>query len=432
MAKPTSAFDKAMQHVEKGEWQQAQSLLNYQLDLAPEHHRARLELAMVMMQLENYQQANDHLVHLLGVKGLPEGVKFNIELMQKQISNKLSPSETKPNDKSGHNWAMTLGVAAGYDSNVRFSFGDYFLEDDPYSDGTYISLEDGSLAFFAPDGNVYTEDGNILDADELGIDFGPREQDTSYIEAKVRVEHSVGFDDFNWQNTLLVQNADNKDFSNFDKGLYKWQSELSWQLSDSSELYADYEHRTSSRGGNTLLTSNAITLGYNRLSNYGTFGIYSQWMQRDFSDRETQRGNVTSFVPGFDNDTLTLGVNWSKFFFDRRLLNKITLEYKDNKASDNFNFTGFSTKIASIYRLNDNWNLAGYFSYFNQDYDDPYSFDPEPITDKSYKFGFKLDYQFDGNKEVYFGVDRGFRDSDVYGDIHSQKTNVKLGINVTF
>lgn len=426
-----SAFEKAMQHVELGQWHQAQALLNYQLELSPSHHRARLELAMVLMQLEQYEQANGHLSSLLQVQNLPEGVKFNIELMQQQILATLS-SQQKAEQNNKHTFSTSVGLAAGYDSNVRFSFGDYFLEDDPYTDGTYIELEDGLIVFFAPDGNIYTETGEIIDPSEIGIDFGPREQDTSYVEAKLRIEHNANFSDVNWHNVLLLQSADNKDFSDFDKAVYKFQSELSWPLSERSEFYGKYQHRTLTRGGATLLTSNDITLGYNRLSHYGTFGFFAQWMQRDFSDRETQRGNVTSFFEGLDNDTHTLGISWSKFFFDRRLLTKTSLEYKDNKASDDFNYKGYSTKFTGIYRLTENWNLAGYFSYFTQDYGRDFSFDAEPITDESYKFGFKLDYQFAPNKEVYFGFDRGFRNSDVYGNISSQKTNVKLGINITF
>ena len=425
-----SAFDKAMQHVELGQWQQAQTLLDYKLELKPAHHRARLELAMVQMQLGQYEQADANLTHLLSVDELPEGVRFNIELMQQQIAAMTSEKTTSETDR--HQWAFTVGLAAGYDSNVRFSFGDYFLEDDPYTDGSLVSLGDGTIVFYAPDGNIYTENGEIIDAEEIGIDFGPREQDTTYIEAKMRVEHSAHFNQLSWHNQLLIQSSDNKEFSDFDKALYQLQSELSWQLAENSEIYTKYKHRTLSRGGDTLLTSNDITLGYSRLSHYGNFDIYSQWMQRDFSDRETLRGNVSSFFEGFDNDTHTIGVSWSKFLLNQRLLTKVSLEYKDNKASDDFNYKGFSTKLTGIYKLTDKWNLAAYYSYFNQDYGNEYSNDSEPLIDKSYKFGIKLDYQLTPNREIYLGFDRGFRDSDVYGNISSQKSNVKLGINVTF
>lgn len=428
---PLSAFDAAMAHVEQGQWQQAQGLLSYQLELKPTHHRARLELAMVLMQLNEYEQAGSHLSYLLTVNELPDGVRFNIELMQQQISNVKANTKRPSLKQTAHDWSFGVGLATGDDSNVRFSFGDYFLEDDPYTDGTYIELNDGTVGFYATDGNVYTEDGDIVDADVLGINFGPRKQDTRYIEAKIRGEHTATFSNWSWHNVLQVQRSENEKFSGFDKTLSKFQTELSWQITEDAEFYAKYQHRRLSRGGQRLLTSHDITVGYNKLSHYGNFGIYAQQMQRVFSDRTTIRGNIPSFFEGFDNDTSTLGISWSKFFLDRRLLTKLTLEHKDNIASDDFNYKGLSSKLTSIYKVTNDWSFTAYFSYFVQEYDDSYD-EFGSLTDTSYKFGGKLNHQLTPATEIYLGADRGFRDSEVYGDISSEKTNVKLGINLVF
>jgi len=428
-ANTLSPFDKAMQYVEQGQWFKAETLLSYQLEQKPDHHRARLELAMVLMQTQDYDEAKKHLSTLLQVKQLPENVRFNIDVMLNQINDKQQAqliADTQPK----HDWNFGIDVALGYDSNVRFSFGDYFLEDDPYADGTYLQLGDGSYVFYSPDGNVYDMAGNILDAEALNIDLGPREQDTAYTEAKLLVEHNYKRDNFDWNSSFLLQNSDNKEFSDFDKSLYKLQSEVSWQLSEHTEFSTEYEHRTIVRGGHTLLTANAITFNYGWLNSYGNFDIYLEFMQRDFSDSETMRGNTVTTFQGFDNDSVALGVDWSKFYFNQRLLTKVNLEYKKNKASDDLDYEGLQTKVVAIYRLADKWNLAGYLSYFEQDYDSHLITDR--LTDKSTKFGTKLDYQLAPNKEIFIGLDRGLRNSDIYGDVSSAKTNVKLGVAITF
>lgn len=442
LAYALSPFDKAMQYVEQGKWLQAETLLQYQLEIAPSHHRARLELAMVSMQMEQYSQAKENLLTLLEVKELPENVKFNIDVMLEQVSAKrpsavtlktkdseeLAPatSSTSPNQ----NWSASVDFAAGYDSNVRFNFGDYFLEEDPYTDGTYIALTDGSYIFYAPDGNIYDQAGNWLDPDMYNIDLGPREQDTAYVEAKMQLEYERKFDNLDWNTQLLIQNSDNVDFNDFDKLLVKLHSRMTWQLSTNSDFTLDFEHRNLKRGGEKLLTSHAIGFGYNWVANYGTFGLYTQYMERKFYDSQTQRGNLRTLFKGFENDTATLGFTWSKLFMDKRLLSQLNVEYKDSRASDDLDYKGMSTKLALVYRLTDKWNIAGYISNFRQVYD--YRENIGRAVDKSLKFGTKLDYQFDTDKEIYLGFGKGLRSSDIYGDISSDKVDVKLGMKMTF
>lgn len=436
LAYALSPFDKAMQYIEQGKWIQAETLLEYQLEVSPTHHRARLELAMVSMQLQQYKAAKNNLQTLLKVKELPENVKFNIDVMLTEVESKLPQKTTEPVEvyveptQSDSDWTVSMDFAAGYDSNVRFSFGDYFLEDDPYSDGTYISLTDGTVIFYAPDGNIYDQAGNLLDPDLFSIDLGPREQDTGYAEAKLLVEHERKFDGLDWNSKLLIQNSDNVDFSDFDKLLAKLQTQLTWQLSTNSEFTLNLEHRNLKRGGDKLLKSHAIGIGYNWLESYGAFGLYTQYMKRKFFDSETQRGNLRTLFKGFDNETFTLGAKWSKFFMNKRILSQLNIEYKNNRASDDLDYEGISTKFAIVYRLTDKWSLAGYLSNFRQNY--TYHRYIGRLIDNSLKFGTKIDYQFDADKEIYLGFGKGFRKSDIYGDVRSDKTDVKLGMKVTF
>lgn len=440
LAHALSPFDKAMQYIEQGKWIQAETLLQYQLEVLPEHHRARLELAMVSMQLQQYQQAKVNLEMLLTVQELPENVKFNIDVMLEQVASKLIPEhKVEPTEAYAEvdysfepesDWTVSLDFAGGYDSNVRFSFGDYFLEDDPYVDGTYIALSDGTVIFYAPDGNIYDQAGNLVDPDLFNIDLGPRKQDTGYVEAKLLIEHEHKFEGFDWHNKLLIQNSDNAEFSDFDKLLAKLQTRLTWQLSTNSEVSLNYEHRNLQRGGDKLLRSHAVGIGYNWLENQGTFGVYTQYMKRKFFDSETQRGNLVTMFRGFDNETFTLGAKWSRFYWNKRMLSQINIEYKNNRASDDLDYEGLSTKLAFIYRVTDKWSLAAYLSNFRQNY--TYYRYIGRLTDNSLKFGTKLDYQFDIGKEIYLGLGKGFRDSDIYGDISSDKTDVKLGMKVTF
>lgn len=427
LAQSHSPFDKAMQHIEQGQWQQASTLLHYQLELNPEHHRARLELAMVLLQLQQYQAAKQHLTDLLAVSKLPENVKFNINVMLTQLAQKTAQLEPVI---SNHDWQLNIAVESGYDSNVRFSFGDYFLEDDPYVDGTYFELPDGSILYFAPDGYVYDEQGNVFDAEALGIDFGPKQQDTSYLQTKFNLEHSFKRHTLTWSNRFRLQNSDNLEFSDYDKRLLNLQTKLNWQLSQSTELSITAQYRDLHRGGVKLLDSTSLTMGYSWLNQYGSFELYGQIMQRDFFDVEARRGDFDYYYQGFDNESFAIGANWSQFYFNKRLLSKINLEYKYNETSEDINYNGLIVKLASVFRATDKINVAGYVSYFKQDYDDPYYYGQ--LLDESMKLGVKVDYQLDDNKEIYFGLDRGFRDSDLYGHISSQKTNVKLGLSITF
>ena len=135
--------------------------------------------------------------------------KFNIDVMLDEVEAK-HPNKPAKKEKQqevyayneietpDNDWTVSVDFATGYDSNVRFSFGDYFLEDDPYVDGTYIALSDGTVIFYAPDGNVYDQAGNLIDPALFNIDLGPRKQDTGYVEAKLLLEHERKFEGLDW------------------------------------------------------------------------------------------------------------------------------------------------------------------------------------------------------------------------------------------
>lgn len=426
-----SSFDQAMQHAEKEEWAEAKTLLEYHLLVSPEHHRAKLELAMVYIRLEMFDKAHTQLTSLLSVEQLPANVKYNIELTLEQVNDELARLSSSASPDNPSKWAFESDLSYGHDSNVRFNFGDYFLEDDPYTAGAYIKITDELIVFYSPDGNIYDQNNNLVSPDLLNIDLGPRNQDTDYIEGKFSAEHSYQFNNLNWSNKLLLQNTDYTKFSSFDKQLIKFQSIFTHQLSATTEYTIGYEYRDLKRGGSLLLNSEAVNLGYNWLMSVGSLGFYVKYMDRKFYDSKTERGNVITTFYGFENETYTYGLKWSKLFFSQRLLGQINIEKSDNEASDGLEYEGLTTKLALVYRLTDKWSLATYYSKFTQEYDSKNS-NIVDMDDVSTRYGAKTDYQFAPNKEIYLILDKGSRDSDIYGDIASEKTDIKLGIKITF
>lgn len=426
-----SSFDQAMLHAEKKEWTEAKTLLEYHLLVSPEHHRAKLELAMVYIQLKMFEKAQTQLSSLLTVEQLPTNVKYNIELTLEQVHDELSRLSEASVTESSSQWTFETDLSYGHDSNVRFNFGDYFLEDDPYTAGAYIKVTEELTVFYSPDGNIYDQDNNLVSPDLLNIDLGPRKQDTGYIEGKFSADHSYQFYNFEWNNKLLLQNTDYTKFSSFDKQLIKFQTIFTHELSATREYTIEYEYRDLKRGGSQLLNSEAINLGYNWLMSLGSFGLYAQYMERKFYDSKTERGNVITTFNGFENETYTYGLKWSKLFFDQRLLGQINVEQINNEASDGLEYEGLTTKLALVYRLTDEWSLAAYYSKFTQEYDSKHG-NIGDIDDVSTRYGAKADYQLAPNQEVYLILDKGSRDSDVYGDIASEKTDIKLGIKITF
>lgn len=432
------AFDQAMQHVERGEWVAAEALLNYQLSQSPEQHRVRLELALTQMQLTKYSEAKSHLLALTQMSELPDNVRFNIELLLNEINKKQQ--QVAPT--SAHQWGLVGSLATGYDDNVRFSFGDYFLDDDPYLDSFYFVLPDGKEYFISEKGYLYSLDGEIVMPDELGIDIAPfiEKPNTTFIESTAQVKYNYIGERVTWKNNLLIRNIDNYDFSDYDKLLYKLDSELVWPISSDKEIGVQLEQRNQFRGGQPQIKSSAIKLGYRFFFDTSEWHVYGQYMDRTFETIEVKFGDFSYTNYGFDNTSWALGVEWNKLLYNNHLLAKVQFELKNNDASDGLNYQGGILKTALVYQITDEWSAVGYAHFFQQDYkqsdlENVYGLEADSdiaSIDKSLRIGAKIEYQMSEHLSTFLSTDWGERSSDIYWGVHSNTVRIKLGFNYEF
>lgn len=433
-----SVFEQAMYHIERGEWAEAETLLSYQLSQTPTQHRVRLELALTQMQLAKLTEAKTHLLALQQVSNLPDNVRFNIDFLLNEINQQQSKEQVKP----VHEWGLVGSIASGYDDNVRFSFGDYFLDDDPYLDSFYFVLPDGKEYFISDKGYLYSLDGEIVMPDELGIDLSPflEKPNTTFIESAALIKYNYFGQSVNWKNNFLVRNIDNADFSDYDKLLYKLDSELVWPLASDKEIAVQFEQRNQYRGGQPQIKSSALTLGYRFFFDSGEWHFYGQYMDRSFETIEVQFGDFSYTNYGFDNKSWALGVEWNKLFYNNRLLAKVQFEFKNNDASDGLNYQGGILKTALVYQITDDLSAVGYVHFFQQDYNQSdiekmYGLDANSdiaSIDKSLRIGSKLDYQLNEHLSAFLSADWGERSSDIYWGVHSSTVRVKLGVNFEF
>lgn len=434
-----SAFEQAMLHNERGEWLEAETLLSYQLSQNPMQHRVRLELALTQMQLGKFDVAKEHLLSLKQVTELPENVRFNIDIMLNEINAKSQLAEVEP---SKSQWGLIGTLATGYDDNVRFSFGDYFLDDDPYLDSFYFVLPDGKEYFISQKGYLYSLDGEIVMPEELGIDISPflEKPNSMFVESAAIIKYSYLGEQVNWKNNLLIRNIDNADFSDYDKLLFKLDSELAWPLASDKEIALQFEQRNQFRGGEPQITSSALTLGYRLFSKSSEWYMYGQYMDRSFKTIEVQFGDFSYTNYGFDNKSWAAGVEWNKLFYNNQLLAKVQFELKSNDASDGLNYLGAILKTALVYQLDDKWSVAGYVNFFQQDYSksdliEAYGLDENSelaTIDKSLRIGSKVDYQINQQLSVFVSADWGERSSDIYWGVQSNTVRAKLGFNFEF
>lgn len=424
-----SAFDKAMQYVEKGQWQSAETLLSFELENSPHQHRARLELALVQMQLQKLDEAKTNLMMLTKVNDLPKNVRYNIDLLLSEMSQ--TDVETDEKVVTGSSWSAQLSLAAGYDDNVRFSFGDYYLDDDPYLQGFLIVFSDGTQLAYSSDGLLYDALGNSYTPESLGIDLGPllEQPNSAFTESNLLLKHDYLGNNWKWHNEFYIRSVDNQDFSDYDRLTLKLDSSVNWLLSNNQDIGFGLEKRQQYRGGNEQISSIAAKLDYNLYYETGQWQFYTQYMQRDFKEIDVTIGGFTYTNAGFENKSWGLGVEWDKLFLSNRLLLKINLEVKRNKASDDLNYRGAILKSALVYKLNTDWSLAAYLNMFHQNYDDNIV---KNASDRSIRVGTKIDYQLTPNVGLFLSSDWGERKTDIYFGSKSDTYRVKTGLNLEF
>ena len=133
-------FTLGMTQSKNNNWLEAKDAFESLLQLNENLHRARVELATVYMHLNEHDLAVTQFDKVLSIKDLPENVRKNILNLKIQalteLNQILASGINKHENKDTFKGSAEVGL--GYDDNVRFSFGDYFLEDDPYYDSYYI------------------------------------------------------------------------------------------------------------------------------------------------------------------------------------------------------------------------------------------------------------------------------------------------------
>ena len=443
-------FASAMAHVEKGEWQQAEGLLKHQLSQNPDLHRARIELALVYVHLQQISLARLHFDKLLKVEALPDNVRRNIQQLRAQLDEpepEVVPTglqaESEQGASAGHQVQSYLQVGWGYDSNVRFSSGDYFLEDDPFLDGVFVELEDGMLVYVSPDGFVYDANGVPLFENNGQFNLGDSDKGNMFAEAKLAVAHEYDFgrqNSLNWHNSMSIQASENAEFSDFNKMQVRLETGLDWQVSEQWKSSVAVHHRFLKRDGQVLIRVSGIEPELTYYTPWGSWTLGLEWMQRDYEDATTVNGDFILEFRGFETQTRGVSAKWSRLFWDNDLLLLGKIEYLDSNSSDGFDYEGYRASAAMVWDITENlsWSLSA--THFHQDYSDVYAqsdqspeeFVPVDLEDESTIFRSRLSYALSPRWEFFVAAERATRTSDIYGGISSNKTSIQAGMKVSF
>lgn len=448
------AFAAALAHINQEEWPQAEGLLKFLLSENPAMHRARLELAMVYVQMAQHQKAKAQFETLLSINEVPAPVKHNIRQQLLQLSKppgkdtqQAKPLNADANGNanrgaSSHKTNGSVQLSVGYDDNVRFSSADYFLEEDPLLDGLFLELDDGELIYIAPDGLAYDIDGNPLLGDDLPdddlfVDFATlglaqQDRENRFIEAKLNLHHQYQFattPDLTWHNKLSLQTTENQQHSAYNKTQMRLETGLSQRLSDQWTWTVVAHHRLLERDGQVQIRAWSVNPELTYYNDWGSWTLGLEWMNREYEDSLIVSGDIETFYYGFSSTIRSISGKWSKLFWHNDLLLLAQLEYSDNNADDDFNYQGTHITLASVYDFQTHWSLLLSASYFNQDYSEV---GDGPLDDKSRTLRGKLTYSVNDATELFLAGERAIRTSDVYGGIKSDKSLMQVGVELAF
>ncbi len=432
-------FAAAMAEVEQGQWQKAQALLNGLITQNPSLHRARLELGLVYIRLGKPKKAKYHFLTLLNETNVPEVVKHNILQLLPEIdaqivgttkNNTDEVADKQPAQEHMYDGSFQLGL--GYDDNVRHSSADYFLEDDPFSVGLFLELEDGSEVFVSPDGFVYDIDGNLLFENDGFVDLGNPDRSNAFAEAKLTLNHQYAIpavQDISWHNSLSLQATQNQDHTDYNRLQARIDTRFSWRTSEQWKWSVQAHYRQLQRDGKDQIHAYAIDPELTYFNPWGSWSLGLQWMRRKYQDSIVISGELESFYPGFTNTIRAISAKWSKLFFDTDLLLLAKFELSDSSASDGFDYKGTRLTLASVYNLNQDCSLMLSASRLKQDYSEVSDF---PLHDDSTALRTRLSYALTDSTELFLAGERALRQSDVYGGIKSDKSQWQLGFEMAF
>lgn len=429
-----SEFMRAMEQVRLEHWQQAQSMLEKQLRENPGWLRARVELAKVYAQQNKFQLALDSLSIVLAEEGLPQTVKDNLLQLQQEVEQKKA-LESRVTAHSGptHQLEYGLELGWGFDDNVAFTSGDYFLLDDPFLDSVIYINEDGEQFIFNADGYAYDAEGNrsFLIADMF--DVGDTHIDTSYLEYGVDIgyQYTSPSKTFTWRNDFIAKATDNNEFSEFNRQLYRATTELKWTYGEKIKFGLTGNVRMVKRDNQKQVQTESLAPFITYFNHYGSWEFGVDLNQRKFENTIYQRGDFISEFNGFETKNIDVSVKWSKLFFDNRLLLFSKAEWLNSNASDDLDSKGTRFTLAFVYKLSERLKWSSSYYNLELDYDEEF-FGGTAFTDKSKEFRTRLSYAFDDNWEASLSAERGLRDSELYYGLQSDKSAVKLAIKYTF
>ncbi|MBE1300292.1 MAG: hypothetical protein GJ680_10360 [Alteromonadaceae bacterium] len=434
------SFAEAMQQIESGKWQEAESILKAILVENSQQHRARLELGLVYIQLGKRDAALQAFQIILNEPSVPENVKQNVRQIIHETQPVLAEETTlgtsttvthlSSETPQKHKFSGAISFSSGYDDNVRYSSSDYFLEDDPQLDGIFLNLGEDEIVYIAPDGFVYDIDGNFLFENDGFIDFGTRDRDNIFIEGKVTFKHQYQFKNgWRWQNEVVVNATENVEHGLYNKEQLRIETGVDDNLSDNWKWSVVAHYRHLRRDGKTQIRASGIAPEITYFNRFGSWTFGFEWMSRDYEDSVIITGDIESLYYGFESTIRAISSKWSKLYFDNSLLLFTQVELSDNNASDGIDYKGTRITLAAAYDFNEQWNLLLSATDFKQDYSE---FGDFPLDDTSSTFRGKLSYQYSSNTEFFLSGERAYRNSDIYGGIKSDKSLFQLGFERSF
>ncbi|MDG1753159.1 MAG: hypothetical protein P8I03_16095 [Thalassotalea sp.] len=425
-------FSAAMNHVKNEEWPQARNLLEQVLQNKRDLHRARVELALVYIRLGQKNLAKNQLKQVLDTDGLPPNVVANIRRIYQQLLEEcLQQPETVNTEHIFNGYAS---FAMGADSNVRFSSGDYFLEDDPLLDGIFIELESGDFAYISPDGYVYDIEGNQLFENNERYDLGSPNNDTYFTEASFGLGHKVNLESIptlTWHNKVNVKSTYNKDFNEYDKLKANFNTSLQWHFNEQDSIQSSFDYKLLKRDGQVHVQNGGIGFVFSHFGQLGSWEVGAHWLKRKYHDTSVERGDIITEYIGFDSITRSASLKWSNLFFDNKLLLFSQIESSENKANDYSHYRGLKLSIASVYSFTSDLKLSITASKLALKYSRLNGFD-DNLKDQSNIIKAKLTYRINDELELFLNGHKASRKSEVYGEIKREKSILKVGFTYKF
>jgi len=443
-------FTKGMAQSKNSHWLEAKKSFELLLKINEKLHRARVELAIVYMHLNQHDLAIIELDKVLSVNGLPTNVHSNILNLKIQSLTEVNEALVKKlNLNPDRNKSAFQGhaeVAFGYDDNVRFSFGDYFLEDDPYYDSYIIELNDGTLLVVSNDGYVYDLDGMPLFKNDGQYETSNVKKGSQLNELRLNLQHEFAFnttDTVRWNNSLNLKKTNNVDLQTYSKFQIKLDTEINWKLNKAVELSALAHYRLLQRDSQTQVQSYGLEASLAYFNSLGKWQFGYNWMDRVYEESFIVRDAYAYIFDEVQSNTRTFSLTWSKLYFNNDLLLLTKFDYLNTneqtqypdisyyEAYGNSDHTGVKYSGAMIYSFTPALKLSLTMINLTLDYsdDDTYYGDQQ---DKSQAIKAKFIYTINDDFDLFIAAEKTDRNSDQYNGIKSDKSLVKAGIRLNF